>query len=95
MDAHSSASAIQYFTGTSYIQYYQELPTIAKFIKDATKLFFDIAGSHPNALLRAVVAYEPPHPRHFIRRARNVLNDPPDGLTAAAESLMEVNETHD
>ncbi|GBP58968.1 Probable RNA-directed DNA polymerase from transposon X-element [Eumeta japonica] len=30
-----------------------ELPTIAKFIKDASKRFFDITGSHPNALLRA------------------------------------------
>ncbi|GBP13807.1 RNA-directed DNA polymerase from mobile element jockey [Eumeta japonica] len=63
-----------------------ELPTISKYMKDASKRFFDIAGSHPNALLRATVNYEPPHFRHFIRRPRNVLNDPPDVLTAAVES---------
>ncbi|GBP63606.1 Probable RNA-directed DNA polymerase from transposon X-element [Eumeta japonica] len=26
-----------------------ELPTISKYMKDASKRFFDIAGSHPNA----------------------------------------------
>ncbi|GBP47564.1 hypothetical protein EVAR_40120_1 [Eumeta japonica] len=30
-------------------------------MKDASKRFFDIAGSHPNALLRAAVDYQPPH----------------------------------
>ncbi|GBP67352.1 hypothetical protein EVAR_51423_1 [Eumeta japonica] len=39
-----------------------ELPTISKYMKDASKRFFDIAGSHPNALLRAAVDYQPPHP---------------------------------
>ncbi|GBP58583.1 Probable RNA-directed DNA polymerase from transposon X-element [Eumeta japonica] len=38
-----------------------ELPTISKYMKDASKRFFDIAGSHPNALLRAAVDYQP-HP---------------------------------
>ncbi|GBP68845.1 hypothetical protein EVAR_46162_1 [Eumeta japonica] len=57
--------------------------------------FFDIAGSHPNALLRAAVDYQPPHPTHLIRRPRNVLTDPPDALTAAVESLNDVNDTHD
>ncbi|GBP22672.1 hypothetical protein EVAR_13953_1 [Eumeta japonica] len=47
-------------------------------MKDASKRFFDIAGSHPNALLRAAVDYQPPHPTHHIRRPRNVLTDPPD-----------------
>ncbi|GBP36140.1 RNA-directed DNA polymerase from mobile element jockey [Eumeta japonica] len=55
-----------------------ELPTITKYMKDALKRFFDIAGSHPNALLHAVVDYEPPLSTHFIRRPRNVLNDLPD-----------------
>ncbi|GBP59315.1 Probable RNA-directed DNA polymerase from transposon X-element [Eumeta japonica] len=64
-----------------------ELPTISKYMKDASKRFFDIAGSHPNALLRAAVDYQPPHPTP-IRRPRNVLTDPPDALTAAVESLM-------
>ncbi|GBP87582.1 Probable RNA-directed DNA polymerase from transposon X-element [Eumeta japonica] len=39
-----------------------ELPTLSKYMKDASKRFFDIAGSHPNALLRAAVDYQPPPP---------------------------------
>ncbi|GBP77261.1 Probable RNA-directed DNA polymerase from transposon BS [Eumeta japonica] len=70
-------------------------PTISKYMKDASKRFFDIAGSHPNALLRAAVDYQPPHPTHLIRRPRNVLTDLPDALTAAVESLNDVNDTHD
>ncbi|GBP50225.1 RNA-directed DNA polymerase from mobile element jockey [Eumeta japonica] len=70
-------------------------PTISKYMKDASKRFFDIAGSHPNALLRAAVDYQPPHPTHLIRRPRNVLTDPPDVLTAAVEILNDVNYTHD
>ncbi|GBP89078.1 RNA-directed DNA polymerase from mobile element jockey [Eumeta japonica] len=38
-----------------------ELPN-SKYMKDASKRFFDIAGSHPNALLRAAVDYQPPPP---------------------------------
>ncbi|GBP73947.1 RNA-directed DNA polymerase from mobile element jockey [Eumeta japonica] len=72
-----------------------ELPTISKYMKDASKRFFDIAGSHPNALLHAAVNYEPPPSTHFIRRPRNVLNDPPDAFTAAVESLNDVKDTHD
>ncbi|GBP56338.1 Probable RNA-directed DNA polymerase from transposon BS [Eumeta japonica] len=72
-----------------------ELPTISKYMKDASKRFFDIAGSLPNALLRAAVDYQPPHPTHLIRRPRNVLTDPPDALTAAVKSLNDVNNTHD
>ncbi|GBP23492.1 hypothetical protein EVAR_12772_1 [Eumeta japonica] len=72
-----------------------ELPTIAKFMKDASKLFFDIAGSRLNALLRSAVDYEPPHRHHFIHRPWNVLAAPLDALTAAVDSFMEVNDTHD
>ncbi|GBP28271.1 Probable RNA-directed DNA polymerase from transposon X-element [Eumeta japonica] len=70
-----------------------ELPLFPN-MKDASKRFFDIAGSHPNAL-RAAVEYQPPHPTHLIRRPRNVLTDPPDALIAAVESLNDVNDTHD
>ncbi|GBP46836.1 hypothetical protein EVAR_78536_1 [Eumeta japonica] len=45
--------------------------------------------------LRAAVDYQPPPPTHLIRRPRNVLTDPPDALTAAVESLNDVNDTHD
>ncbi|GBP71930.1 hypothetical protein EVAR_38263_1 [Eumeta japonica] len=38
-------------------------PTISKYMKDASKRFFDIAGSHPMRL-RAAVDYQPPHPTH-------------------------------
>ncbi|GBP67634.1 Probable RNA-directed DNA polymerase from transposon BS [Eumeta japonica] len=72
-----------------------ELPTLSKYMKDASKRLFDIAGSHPNALLRAAVDYQPPPPTHFIRRPRNVLFNPPDALTAAVDSLNDVNDTHD
>ncbi|GBP23366.1 Protein ALP1-like [Eumeta japonica] len=72
-----------------------EHPIISKYTKDASKRFFDIAESHPNALLRAAVDYEPPPPSHFIRRPRSVFKDPPDALTAAVESLNDVNDTHD
>ncbi|GBP34933.1 hypothetical protein EVAR_26524_1 [Eumeta japonica] len=75
-----------------YVDY--RTPTISKYMKDASKRFFDIAGSHPNAL-RAAVDYQPPHPTHLIRRPRNVLTDPPDALTAAVESLNDVNDMHD
>ncbi|GBP69340.1 RNA-directed DNA polymerase from mobile element jockey [Eumeta japonica] len=64
-------------------------------IEDASKRFFDIVGSHPNALLHAAVDCKPPPPSHFIRRPRNVLIDPPDALTAAVDSLIDVNDTHD
>ncbi|GBP41640.1 Probable RNA-directed DNA polymerase from transposon X-element [Eumeta japonica] len=67
-----------------------ELSTISKYMKDASKRFFDFAGSHPNA-----VDYQPPPPTHFIRRPRNVLIDPPNAFTAAVESLNDVNDTHD
>ncbi|GBP50466.1 hypothetical protein EVAR_96702_1 [Eumeta japonica] len=51
-------------------------------------------GFHSNALLRAAVDYEPPHPNNFIRRPRNVLNDPPDALTATdSDALLLVKET--
>ncbi|GBP67630.1 Probable RNA-directed DNA polymerase from transposon BS [Eumeta japonica] len=72
-----------------------ERPTISKYMKDASNRFFDTAGSHPNALLRAAVDYQPPPPTHFIRRPRNVLFDPPDALTAAVKTLNDVNDTHD
>ncbi|GBP42587.1 hypothetical protein EVAR_87138_1 [Eumeta japonica] len=86
--AHAAPKALHRLQGL-------RTPTISKYMKDASKRFFDIAGSHPNALLRAAVDYQPPHPTHLIRRPRNVLTDPPDALTAAVESLNDVNDTHD
>ncbi|GBP15404.1 Probable RNA-directed DNA polymerase from transposon BS [Eumeta japonica] len=51
-------------------------------------------GITSQCALRAAVDYQPPHPT-LIRRPRNVLTDPPDALTAAVESLNDVNDTHD
>ncbi|GBP62190.1 hypothetical protein EVAR_42507_1 [Eumeta japonica] len=69
-----------------------ELPTISKFMKDASERFFDIAGSHQNPLLVEAVSYEPPPPNHFCRRPRNVLLDPPDDLIVEVEKLIEINK---
>ncbi|GBP50226.1 Probable RNA-directed DNA polymerase from transposon BS [Eumeta japonica] len=66
-----------------------ELSTLVKFMKDASKRFFDIAKSHPNALLRSTASYEPSQPYHFIRRPRKILIHPPEALTAAVESFVE------
>ncbi|GBP16234.1 hypothetical protein EVAR_93604_1 [Eumeta japonica] len=55
----------------------------------------DSSTSRDHNALRAAVDYQQPHPTHLIRRPRNVLTDPPDALTAAVESLNDVNDTHD
>ncbi|GBP39015.1 RNA-directed DNA polymerase from mobile element jockey [Eumeta japonica] len=69
-----------------------ELPTLSKFIKDASVRFFNIASSHPNPLLVSAVSYEPPPLHHFCRRTRNILPDPPDDLTVEVEKVIEVNK---
>ncbi|GBP76722.1 Probable RNA-directed DNA polymerase from transposon X-element [Eumeta japonica] len=66
-----------------------ELPTISKYMKDASKRFFDVASSHPNSLLVSAVLHELPPSHHFCRRPRNVLLDPPDDLTVEVEKLIE------
>ncbi|GBP32568.1 Probable RNA-directed DNA polymerase from transposon X-element [Eumeta japonica] len=58
-----------------------ELLTIAIYIKDVSKSFFDIAESHPNAPLHSAASYEA-QPYHLNRRPRSVFIDPPDALTA-------------
>ncbi|GBP76612.1 Probable RNA-directed DNA polymerase from transposon X-element [Eumeta japonica] len=66
-----------------------ELPTINKFMKDASKRFFDMAQNHPNPLIVSAATYEPPPAHHFLRRPRNVLLDPLDALTSEVEKLAE------
>ncbi|GBP31698.1 hypothetical protein EVAR_4933_1 [Eumeta japonica] len=74
-------------TGAFEIQYFsEELPTIVKFMKDASKRFFNIAESYPNALLYLAVSNKP--------CIYYVFPDPPDVLTAAVESLMEVADSN-
>ncbi|GBP97771.1 hypothetical protein EVAR_97631_1 [Eumeta japonica] len=77
-----------------YIDYRDlELPTISN-MKDASKRFFDIAGSHPNALLRAAVDYQPPHPTTLSVGHETYL---PIHLTLLQRQLKanDVNDTHD
>ncbi|GBP64429.1 Probable RNA-directed DNA polymerase from transposon BS [Eumeta japonica] len=69
-----------------------ELPTISKFMKDASDRFFDVASNHPNPLLVLAVSYEPPPPHYFCRRPWNVLIDPRDDLTVEVEKLLELNK---
>ncbi|GBP08293.1 RNA-directed DNA polymerase from mobile element jockey [Eumeta japonica] len=90
-----AATNVHWCVRNSILHMDLELPTNTKYMKDASKRFFYIAGSHPNAIIRAAVDYQPPHPTHLIRRPRNVLTDPPDALTAAVKSLNDVNDTHD
>ncbi|GBP56826.1 Probable RNA-directed DNA polymerase from transposon X-element [Eumeta japonica] len=90
-----AATDAHWYVRNSILHRDLELPTTFKYMKDASKRFFDIAGSHPNALLLAAVDYQPPPPTHLICRPRNVLTDSPDALTAAVESLNDVNDTHD
>ncbi|GBP08240.1 hypothetical protein EVAR_78734_1 [Eumeta japonica] len=55
-------------------------------MKDASKRFFDIAGSHPNALLRAAVDYQPPHPTHRIRHRPKLPYSTRPPLTASGRA---------
>ncbi|GBP10579.1 RNA-directed DNA polymerase from mobile element jockey [Eumeta japonica] len=69
-----------------------DLPSITKYMKDASERFFPIAESHPNPLLFAAASYEAPRPYHFIRRPRNILTGPSDDFTIEVERLSELNK---
>ncbi|GBP09097.1 hypothetical protein EVAR_3992_1 [Eumeta japonica] len=64
-----------------------ELPTISKYMKDASERFFS------NPLLSAAVFYEAP-PLYYLIYARpwNALTDLPDALTAEDIRLIEINK---
>ncbi|GBP89456.1 RNA-directed DNA polymerase from mobile element jockey [Eumeta japonica] len=72
-----------------------DLPSIRKYMKDASERFFSIAESHPNPLLSAAASYEAPPPYHFIRRPRNIITDPPDDFTVEVERLRDLNKQND
>ncbi|GBP67653.1 Probable RNA-directed DNA polymerase from transposon X-element [Eumeta japonica] len=69
-----------------------DIPSIAKYMKNASERFFSIAETHSNPLLSAAVSYEAPPPYYLIRRPRNALTDPPDDFTAEVERLIEINK---
>ncbi|GBP63384.1 Uncharacterized protein C1orf43 homolog [Eumeta japonica] len=48
----------------------------------------------PMVIAKQKASYETPQTYHFISRPRNVLTNPPDALTGAVESLMEVNDSN-
>ncbi|GBP40206.1 Probable RNA-directed DNA polymerase from transposon BS [Eumeta japonica] len=72
-----------------------DFPTINKFMKDTSELFFSIAESYPNPLLSAVASYEAPPPYHFIRGPRNIVIDPRDDFAAKIERLRETYKQND
>ncbi|GBP32233.1 RNA-directed DNA polymerase from mobile element jockey [Eumeta japonica] len=83
---------VPWYVKNSVLHQDLELPTISKYMKDASERFFDVASSHPNPLLVSAVSYEPPPPHHFCRRPWNVLLDPPDDFTVKVEKLIELNK---
>ncbi|GBP22391.1 hypothetical protein EVAR_11907_1 [Eumeta japonica] len=92
---HSSvkrAADAPWYIKNSMLHQDQEIPSISKFMKDASERFFDIASSHLNPLLVSAVSYEPPPLHHFCRIPLNVLLDPPDDLTVGLENLIELNK---
>ncbi|GBP89608.1 Probable RNA-directed DNA polymerase from transposon X-element [Eumeta japonica] len=81
-----TAADVLWYVKNSVLYRDLELPTISKYMKDASERFFYTASSHPNPLLVSVVSYEPPPLHFFCRRPRSVLLDPPDDLTVEVEN---------
>ncbi|GBP11801.1 hypothetical protein EVAR_87723_1 [Eumeta japonica] len=63
-----------------------ELPTLSKFMKDASERFFSIAINHTNPLISAAASYEAPPENHFLRRPRNASQT--RQMTSLAESTV-------
>ncbi|GBP03499.1 hypothetical protein EVAR_101838_1 [Eumeta japonica] len=68
-----------------------ELPTISKFMKDASERSFDIASSHPNPLIVSAVSHEHRLRISSVERPRNILSGPSDAITVKVEEVIEVN----
>ncbi|GBP01301.1 Probable RNA-directed DNA polymerase from transposon X-element [Eumeta japonica] len=81
------ATGAQWYVKNSVLHRDLELPTLSKYMKDASERFFSIAINHPNPLISAAASYEAPPENHFLRRPRNALSDPPDDLTGEVEEL--------
>ncbi|GBP15291.1 Probable RNA-directed DNA polymerase from transposon BS [Eumeta japonica] len=84
------AADVLWYVKNSKLHRDLELPTISKFMENASERFLDIASSHPNPLLASAVSDNPPHLHHFCKKPRNVLLDSPDDLTVELEKLIEV-----
>ncbi|GBP35349.1 hypothetical protein EVAR_20722_1 [Eumeta japonica] len=55
------------YVKNSVLHWDLELPTISKFMKDASECFFDIASSYPNPLIASAVTYDPPLHITFVK----------------------------
>ncbi|GBP29026.1 Probable RNA-directed DNA polymerase from transposon X-element [Eumeta japonica] len=76
------ATDTQWYIKNSVLHRDLKLPSIFKYMKDASERLFGIAINHPNPLISSAASYEAPPANHFIRRPRNVLTDRPNDLTA-------------
>lgn len=66
------------------------IPTIASFLKECSRRYFDNAPHHPNPLVVQSADYVPLRdPTVRRRRPRNVLADPDDAITLAIQAAME------
>ncbi|GBP55242.1 GDP-fucose protein O-fucosyltransferase 2 [Eumeta japonica] len=75
------ATGAQWYLKNSVLHRDLELPTLSKYMKDASERFFSITISHPNPLISATTKYKAAPENHFLRRPRNALVDPPDDFT--------------
>ncbi|KAI8427039.1 hypothetical protein MSG28_014680 [Choristoneura fumiferana] len=67
-----------------------DIPSVAQFMKQTSRRYFDSAPHHPNRLLREAVDYNPrPAVLRRFRRPRHVLTDPDDDITVINQSRTE------
>lgn len=77
-----NALGAQWYERNVDLHWYADLPSVAQFMKSASRRYFDSAPHHPNRLLREAVEYCPiPDVRRRLRRPRHVLQDPDDDIT--------------
>ncbi|GBP02061.1 Probable RNA-directed DNA polymerase from transposon X-element [Eumeta japonica] len=60
------ATGAQWYVKNSVLHRDLELPTLSKFMKDASERFFSIAINHTNPLISAAASYEAPPENHFL-----------------------------
>lgn len=85
-----NAAAAPWYVRTLNLHRDLRLPTIADFMKQASRRFFDKAANHANPLIAQAAAYscqEDVVAR--FRRPRNVLHDPDDAITAYNSRLTQ------
>lgn len=81
------ATGAPFYVRNVDLHYDLELPTIAQWMKLASKRHFDKAKHHPNPLVRKSINYYPFPTKKARRRPRHVLTDPDDPITVANDKL--------